>query len=320
MTLARPPYDPELQAFLDTMLAQPNRPFNLTTIAARREEQAAVQPTIDEILRDTGLEHVELAVPGPDGAPDVTLSVVRHPDRPAPTACVYHIHGGGMIMGNRHSGAQAFPGWVERYGVTIVSVEYRLAPEHPHPAPVEDCYAGLRWVADHAAELGIDPARILIAGGSAGGGLAAATALLARDRGGPALIGQLLLCPMLDDRDATVSTRQFDGSGLWHREDNIIGWTALLGDAKGTPDVSPYAAPARATDLGGLPPAFIDCGSAEVFRDEAVDYASRIWAAGGQAELHIWSGGFHGFAMAEHTAVARAARAAIESWLSRVLT
>jgi acetyl esterase/lipase len=142
---------------------------------------------------------------------------------------------------------------------------------------------------------------------------------MARDNGGPALIGQLLSAPVLDDRDATVSTRQFDGPGPWHRGDNRFGWTALLGAARGTADVSPYAAPARATDLSGLPPVYLDAGSAEVFRDEIVDYASRIWAAGGQAELHIWAGGFHGFQLAGETRVARAALAARDSWLARLL-
>jgi acetyl esterase/lipase len=142
---------------------------------------------------------------------------------------------------------------------------------------------------------------------------------MARDNGGPALIGQLFSAPMLDDRDATLSTRQFDGSGPWNRGDNRFGWTALLSAARGTGDVPPYAAPARATDLSGLPPVYLDAGSAEVFRDEIVDYASRIWAAGGQAELHIWAGGFHGFQMAGETRVARAALAATDSWLARLL-
>jgi len=319
MTLARPPYDPELRAYLDTIVSDQRAPLDLATIPDQRDAINASFPTIDTVIGETGLEHVELTVPGPDGAPDITLSVVRRPGAEGSTPCVYHIHGGGMVLGNRHTGAEVFPEWIDTFGVTVVSVEYRLAPEHPHPAPVSDCYAGLRWVADHAADLGIDPARILITGGSAGGGLAAATTLMARDLGGPALIGQLLLCPMLDDRDATVSTRQFEGIGLWDRRDNVTGWTALLGDARGTADVSPYGAPARASDLGGLPPTFLDCGSAEVFRDETVEYASRIWAAGGQAELHIWAGGFHGFGRAAHTNVARAAKAAIDSWLARVL-
>ena len=119
---------------------------------------------------------------------------------------------------------------------------------------------------------------------------------MARDRGGPALAGQMLMCPMLDDRNDTPSARQMAGQGVWDHTSNHTGWTALLGAACGGPDVSPYAAPARAGDLSGLPPTFIDVGSAETFRDEDVTYASRIWQAGGVAELHVWPGGFHGFA------------------------
>jgi acetyl esterase/lipase len=160
---------------------------------------------------------------------------------------------------------------------------------------------------------------VVIMGGSAGGGLAAATALLARDQAGPALLGQLLLCPMLDDRNDSYSSRQMVGRGLWDRAANQLGWTALLGAAQGGPDVSPYAAPARASDLSGLPPAFIDVGSAETFRDEAVDYASRIWQAGGVAELHVWPGGFHGFAeMVPQAALSQAASAASRDWLRRI--
>jgi acetyl esterase/lipase len=185
---------------------------------------------------------------------------------------------------------------------------------------VEDCYAGLAWTAAHAGELGIDPDRIAVAGGSAGGGLAAAVALLARDRGGPALAAQMLMCPMLDDRNDTPSSRQMAGLGIWDRASNETGWTALLGAARGGPDVSPYAAPARAADLSGLPPAFIDVGSTETFRDEAVTYASRIWQAGGIAELHVWPGGFHGFSMmAPQAALSQASEAAQRSWLRRVL-
>jgi acetyl esterase/lipase len=157
-------------------------------------------------------------------------------------------------------------------------------------------------------------------GVSAGGGLSAAVALLARDRGGPALAGQLLVCPMLDDRNDSPSSRQMAGLGVWDRVANDVGWTALLGEARGGPDVSPYAAPARATDLSGLPPAFIDVGSAETFRDEDVAYASRIWQAGGSAELHVWPGGSHGFAgMVPGAAISRAAVAAQRNWLARLL-
>ena len=225
-----------------------------------------------------------------------------------------------MVMGDNRLGILEMLTWAEDLGLAVVSVEYRLAPETPHPGPIEDVYAGLAWTAAHADELGIDAARIVIAGGSAGGGLTAALALLARDRGGPALLGQMPLYPMLDDRNDTVSARQMAGIGVWDRTANDTGWTALLGDARGGPDVSPYAAPARATDLSGLPPAFIDVGSAETFRDEAVAYASRMWAAGGTAELHVWPGAFHGFdALAPHAQVSQEAKAARLRWLRRLL-
>ena len=155
---------------------------------------------------------------------------------------------------------------------------------------------------------------------SAGGGLAAATVLLARDRSGPAILAQVLWCPMLDDRNNSYSARQMVGLGVWDASYNGVGWTALLGDAQGGPDVSPYAAPGRATDLSGLPPTFIDVGSAETFRDEAVAYASRIWQAGGSAELHVWPGGFHGFELlAPQAAISQTAKAAVEPWLRRTI-
>jgi acetyl esterase/lipase len=225
-----------------------------------------------------------------------------------------------MVAGSRMSGMHVLLPWIVAHDAVAVTVEYRLAPEFPDPYPVEDCYAALVWTAEHAVEFGIDADRLMIAGVSAGGGLAAGCALLARDRGGPKLTGQVLLCPMLDDRDRTVSSAQYEGIGLWDRASNVMGWTALLGERRATDDVSIYASPARATDLSGLPPAFIDCGSAEVFRDEDVAYATALWAAGVQAELHVWPGGFHGFDMiAPHAAIAKAAVAARDAWVAEHL-
>jgi acetyl esterase/lipase len=161
---------------------------------------------------------------------------------------------------------------------------------------------------------------MVIEGISAGGGLAAAVALLARDRGGPGLAGQMLLCPMLDDHNDTPSARQMVGAGAWDRVANGTAWQAYLGDAAGGPNVPEYAAAARATELAGLPPAFIDVGSAETFRDEAVAYATRLWLDGGAAELHVWPGGFHGFDyLVPEAAVAIDAREARRRWLTRVL-
>ncbi|MBU2666235.1 alpha/beta hydrolase [Actinoplanes bogorensis] len=289
-------------------------------IPAMREGNAIADLSDEDLARDGAFTVTRRNVPGPAGDPDVELLILTPAGASTPLPAIYHTHGGGMIIGNNRTGLGVLQDWAVEVPSVIVSVEYRLAPEHPHPAPVEDCYAGLVWTAANAAELGIDPERIVIAGASAGGGLAAGTALIARDRGGPALFGQMLLCPMIDDRNDTASAVQMAGRGVWDRTANYTGWTALLGDARGGPDVSPYAAPARETNLAGLPPAFIDVGSAETFRDEDVAYASAIWRAGGRAELHVWPGGFHGFdLMAPQAAVSQDASAARVHWLKRLL-
>lgn len=314
----RPPFDPELEAVLAVVNDQmPTVTPDL--IPMMRAATAEMQGPLDEVLASAGVVRREITVPGHLGA-ELEATVFSRADHTGTGPGVYHTHGGGMIAGNRTAGIEQILPWIVEHDAVAVSIEYRLAPEFPDPYPVEDCYAGLVWTAEHAAELGIDPNRMIVAGASAGGGLAAGTALLARDRRGPQLIGQVLIYPMIDDRDATTSTRQYDGVGMWNRECNRTGWTALLGDRRGTDDVSIYAAPARATDLSGLPPAYIDCGSAEVFRDEDVAYASALWRDGVQAELHVWPGGFHGFdLMAPHTAIAQAMTTTRNAWVARLL-
>jgi acetyl esterase/lipase len=322
MTTTPPPFDPELAAALAVMGDQAPTTLLPEWISMAREagDGPFELPTNEALSRDGAFEVEERAVPGPEGAPDISLLICRPTGAPGPRPVVYHTHGGGMVLGNNRLGMDVTMDWAAELGLVVVSVEYRLAPEHPHPAPVEDCYAGLLWTAEHAKEIGGDPDRIILAGGSAGGGLTAAIALLARDQKGPRAIGQVLLCPMLDDRNDTPSAHQMAGIGIWDRTANETGWAALLGDARGTADVSPYAAPARADDLSGLPPAFIDVGSAETFRDEDVAYASRIWQAGGQAELHVWPGGFHAFdGLAPQAALSQDARAARLRWLRRLL-
>lgn len=223
-------------------------------------------------------------------------------------------------IGNRFTGLDHVLDWALEHGAVVISPEYRLAPEFSAPTPVEDAYAGFVWAAENSAELGAGPDRILLIGTSAGGGLAAGVTLLARERSGPVARAQMLLSPMLDDRDETVSSRQYTQTGSWSRESNDTGWHALLGDRRKTDAVDPASAPARATDLSDLPPAFIDVGSAEVFRDEDVSYASRLWEAGVQAELHVWAGGFHIFdGAAPFAALSRAAVTARDSWIERTL-
>ncbi|MFD3519090.1 alpha/beta hydrolase [Streptomyces sp. NPDC058653] len=226
-----------------------------------------------------------------------------------PGSAVLFLHGSGMIA----SGVALYDGTVSRFvsssGVPFLSVEYRLAPEHPHPTPVEDAYAGLVWLAEHAEELGVDPARLAVMGDSGGGGVAAGLALLARDRSGPPIARQILLYPMLDDR-TTSPDPALAGLVTWSYEDNITGWQALLGDARGGPDVSPYAAPARMRDAAGMPSLYMEALELDIFRDEDIDYARRTAAAGVPAELHVHPSVPHAFeTIAFDSAVARRMKA-----------
>jgi acetyl esterase/lipase len=265
---------------------------------------------------DVDLE--DRSVPGPDGAPDVPIRIYRPRTGTPVRAAVYEIHGGGFVMGN----IAMMDAWsmevAAELDVVVVSVEYRLAPENPFPAGAEDCYAGLSWLAANAETLGVDPARIAIAGQSAGGGLAAATALLARDRGGPQLRFQLLEIPELDDRVDTPSMLAFVDTPLWNRPNAVWSWRHYLGpDHRG--EVSPYAAPARAEDLRGLPPAFVSTMEFDPLRDEGIDYAQRLMQAGVSVELHNYPGTFHGSAIFTQADVSqRSIRDAMEA-LGRAL-
>ena len=318
---ARPPFDPELVTALTEIGKEMPPAITPDMIASMRERSVRESPgpEVDMTLGGIFVEE-EYTAPGPDGNA-VPLSVWRPVEPSARTGTLYWIHGGGMI-GGIHRGPE-IPALLEmahELDLALVSVDYRLAPEHPDPAPVEDCYAGLVWSIEHAPDLGAVPGRVVVGGSSAGAGLAAGTCLLARDRGGPTAHAQLLLSPMLDDRNDTVSAHQMVGVGVWDRVANDTGWTALLGERRGGPDVSCYAAPARAEELSGLPPAFLEVGSAETFRDEVVTHASRIWQAGGEAELHVWPGGFHSFAaFCPDAVLSRDSMAPRVPWLRRVL-
>lgn len=322
MTVARVPIASELcsraAAVRQHVLSiQPQTP---SQIASARAAENSELPSVAEVIGDRPIDWEQLVVPGPHGAPEVAVTVLRPRGAGLGAPGLYNIHGGGLIMGHPNLNTERIARLIMEFGFVAVNVDYRLAPEHPDLAPAEDCYAGLRWMADNAELLGIDAERIVVMGASAGGCLTASMALMCRDRNGPRLAGQLVLAPMLDDRDDTGSSRQNEDVGTWDRRINRLAWKAVLGERVGAADVSPYVAPARATDLSNLAPAFIEVGSTELFRDEAVDYANRIWAAGGEAELHVWSGGFHSFEIyCSETRLARDALAARVAWLRRVL-
>ncbi len=319
MARTHPPLDPELAAVL-TVVHEHLSP----TITPEDIEELRTNPMFavpDELLTRNGSVQLQnLSVPGPEGAPEVSLLVLKPVGLAAGAPILYYMHGGGMIIGDNRTVAGGVLDWAVDIGAIVVSVEYRLAPEHPDPAPIEDCYAGLLGTHRLATEIGGDANRIVLTGASAGGGLAAGVALLARDRGGPELLGQLLMCPMLDDRFLTPSSQELDGEGLWDTTSNMTGWNALLGERRGGSDVSIYTAPARATDLTGLPSSFIDVGSVETFRDEDIDYAARLLQAGVQTELHVWPGGFHGFdGIAPQAALSQTASATRSAWVRRLL-
>ena len=286
--LPQVPLDPELAAALGIVVHDLPRISSVDDAVAARAKVAA-RPVVPKSALERGGTYLvwEDAVPAGNGELEVEVLVCQPIDADLPTPCFVYIHGGGMITGDNRTGMQDMLEAAHLIGAAVVSVEYRRAPETRYPGAVEDCYRALVWTAEHACDLGIDVERLILAGTSAGGGLAAATALLSRDRRGPRALGQMLLEPMLDDRNTSVSSRQEIGRGVWDRAANQVGWTALLGELAGGPEVSAYAAPGRATDLSELPAAFIDVGSAEVFRDEAVAYATGIWRCGGEAELHV---------------------------------
>jgi acetyl esterase/lipase len=281
-------------AHLAVLDAMPTDLLDLTDIPAARATMAELRAQMLQEPIPEGVAIEDVAVPGPAGAPDVMVRLYRPAGLEAGAPALYWIHGGGMVLGSVEMNDPSCAVHADRTRALVASVEYRLAPEHPYPAPLEDCYAGLQWLASSAGELGIDAGRIAIGGASAGGGLAAGLALLARDRGGPAICFQLLVYPMLDDRNTTPSSHAIEDPRLWNRRANLAGWNAYLAGRAGADDVHYHAAPARAGELTGLPPAYINVGELDLFLDEDIDYARRLMAAGVPVELHVYPGAFHG--------------------------
>ncbi len=306
-----PNYDSELQKFLDEHPEVDRTSLTSEKIAPLRE--TFVSGGVAALTEGRNLEVVNWQVRARDGHP-LELTTIQK-TKGQPVAAIFHIHSGGMIAGDRFIGMDMVADWVEEFDLIATTVEYRLSPQYQDPIPVNDCYDALAEFAKQTS-----PLPLIVVGMSAGGGLSAGVALIARDEGGPKLSGQLLMCPMLDSNNASASSQQFSSLGLWDRESNDVGWDALLGESRRTKEISPYASPSRAESLSGLPPTFLDVGTLEVFRSEIVEYAERLAIADVPVELHMWSGAFHGFDLAYPDAkVSKLALNARKHWLERLL-
>lgn len=311
--------DPELKRVLDKLPG--DRPLDLNQMpAARAKMKKMVTAMLAGMPAIEGVSHEDQLAPGRPGDPAVRVRIYRPHDQQGMLPALYWIHGGGYVMGDIDMDDRLMMQLVKRIGCLAVSVDYRLAPENPFPAPVEDCYSGLKWLFAHAAELKVDPARIAFGGASGGGGLAAGLAHMIRDRAEMKPIFQLLIYPMIDDRNATPASYAITDPRVWHRESNRLGWRAYLGREGGGDGVSPYAAASRATDLKGLPPAFIPVGALDLFVDENIEYAQRLIQAGVPTELHVYPGAYHGFDLyAPHAAVSKQFKADRDNALKRAL-
>lgn len=245
------------------------------------------------LLDDLTVEDVD--VPADGASPAVSLRLYRPKQLTAPAPALYWMHGGGFIIGQPEQDEAGSIAFARELGITVAAIRYRLAPDHPAPAAVEDAYAGLRWLHANAASLNIDGARIAIGGASAGGGLAATLALVAHDRREVTPAFQLLVYPMLDDRTVTRTDHDTRNIRVWSTGSNAWAWSVYLGHAPGLPSANPYAAAARREDLKGLPPAWIGVGTLDLFHDEDLAYAKRLNDSGVKCELYVVPGAFHGF-------------------------
>ena len=280
---SREPLEQLLAAFPGGFQAIPDIVERRAVVSGLLAAMAAAQPPNPRVVTE------DRTVPGPPGAPEVAVRIFRPASATGALPGVFYIHGGGMILGSIDADATRSELLCERLGAVIVSTGYRKAPEHPHPAQVDDCYAALLWTAASATELGINPDRLAIYGGSAGGNLAIATAMKVRDGGGPDLRLLMAPYPMVDHTHSTPSSQRITDVGIWDRAGNIQAWNWFLAGQE--PDA--YAAPLHAPDLSGLPPTFIDVGTVDLFLDEDIAIATRLLQSGVPTEFHIHPGAYH---------------------------
>tara|TARA_B110000014_G_C20113196_1_gene587022 strand:- start:1506 stop:2474 length:969 start_codon:yes stop_codon:yes gene_type:complete len=269
----------------------PEKLLDLTDISVTRAGLDALMSQMPSPELPAEISVEEAQIPGIGTDPDVPIRIYKPESLPPNAPGLVWIHGGGMVLGSAEMDDAGSAAMAEQHQCVVISVDYRLAPENPYPAPLHDCYAALKWFAKNANSLGVSSDRIAIGGASAGGGLAAGTALMARDKGGPNLIFQLLVFPMLDHRNETPSSFGTSDTRVWNREANIIAWEAYLNNIEPIPS---YASPSITDDLSGLPPTYINVGTLDIFVDEDIDYAARLSQAGVPVELHVYPGAFHG--------------------------
>lgn len=294
-----PRIDPALGSLLDKL-----KPFDFQNQALADIRLAA---TVDLATAGGGCEtaSAEFFSEGNDERPPVRM-LIHRPADDEPLPVYFHIHGGGFVLGNPEMSAPRNVSIAEKAHCCVVSVDYRLAPECQYPNPVEDCYAALKAIIANRNQLGIDPDRIAIGGESAGAGLAAALAIMIRDRQELNISGQLLTYPMLDDRTAVKGRWPDKKFHVWNPQDNYFGWRAMLGHEPGSKhDLSPYAAPARLADFAGLPPTFLAVGALDLFLNENINYANRLIEADVPSEIIVYPGAFHGFILSTTAPVAK---------------
>ena len=307
--------DPELVGAVDLMPAERFAAIGEDPPKARQLTEE-YQRMLRDALPKTNVTIEETSFPGPDCEIPV---VIYQPPTPAPRGGLLWMHGGGYIVGTARADYHGV-GFAEHAGCTVVSVDYRLAPESTYKESIADCFAALNWMVGNAGELGIDRERIAIGGGSAGGGLTAGLAHYNRDHGGPALKLQLMLYPMIDDTHDTPSGHEITHPTVWHRKVSLAAWKMYLGAEYGRDQVSPYAAAARAADFSNLPPAFVTVGALDLFRDENIDYAQRLMAAGVPTDLQVYPGMIHGAEMSvPEAAVSRRMRTEYRDAVKRAI-
>ncbi|KIW43192.1 uncharacterized protein PV06_04324 [Exophiala oligosperma] len=331
ITIPRLVYDPDLVQLLDAAAVPEEFDLDFMRGGSRDDHQSPGGDSenaacdANTILRDMPhLLHEEHSIPGPDNN-TVILSVFSPKQSAiAPRPALFHMHGGGLVSGDRFTGLMPIMDLLDGVDAVVVSVEYRLSPESPQPSASEDCYTGLVWISENAAGLGVDPARIVLFGVSGGGIVATAVCLMARDRKSPSvpIKGLMLYAPQVDDRCETLSDRQYEYGNPTNTKWVRACWDLVLPGIRGTDRVTPYQAPARAEDYSNLPPTYVDVGECEVLRDQAVQFAASMWWCGSSCELHVWPGAFHVFEMVDGSnhLLVQSAKAAKISWFRRMMT